>query len=218
MGPYSFKDNPLLDSNVKYVSRTSVEGYYSSFGCPYLGPDNISQIMTSTWQNGSLGRQVEIMSHYCVNGSASHLSQNDWNKLCFPTYDAQNGLGQKIAGIWGLLVMIIGIVGNLLTLVAVPYAKWKRRHDFHLQFWNTHIWVLHLALAELIWCVIPLPVLFVIPYLGFRYLQAPGMDTVVKACFIIGHQTVYTDWLLLAFVVMTRAFHVKYPKKMEKIL
>ena len=186
---------------------------YSSFGCPFLGAENLSQTLGSTWKNSSLGKQVNIMSQFCVNGSASDLNEEDWIRICFPTYHVQNDVGHKIAGVWGLLVMIIGIVGNLLTLIAVPYAKWKRRHDFHLQFWTTHIWVLHLALAELIWCVIPLPVLFVIPYLGGRYAQGPGMDVFVKACFIIGHQCVYTDWLLLAFIVMTRALHVKFPRK-----
>ena len=212
MGYYSFLDIPPVDGEGDYFRM----GHQSSFGCPYLGPDNISQTLTSTWKNSSVGRQVEIMSHYCVNGSASHLGHDDWIKVCFPTYHQQNDLGHKIAGIWGLLVTIIGIIGNSLTLFAVPYAKWKRRHDFHVQFYTTHIWVLHLALAELIWCLIPLPVLFVIPYLGFRYLQAPGMDVVVKACFVIGHQTVYTDWLLLAFIVMTRAIHIKYPKEWKQ--
>ena len=94
-----------------------------SFGCPYWGLNRLNQIVVEVWKNQSLGSQVELMSHYCINGSASHLTLEAWNKLCFPTYQEANSIGHRIAGLWGLLVMIIGILGNLLTLIAIPYAK-----------------------------------------------------------------------------------------------
>ena len=140
-------------------------------GCPYLGPKYLKQVVGDSWKNSSLGKQVNLMSHSCFNGSLSHLSQEEWDKLCFPSHQEAGGIGHKIAGVWGLFVIIVGTFGNLLTLIAVLYAKWKRRYDFHLQFWTTHIWVLHLALVELIVCIIPLPVVFILPYLGLRYVQ-----------------------------------------------
>ena len=186
-------------------------------GCPYLGPENLKQVVGNTWKNESLGRQVNLMSHYCVNGSLSHLSQEQWDKLCFPSHQEAGNIEHKIAGVWGLFVIIVGTFGNLLTLIAILYAKRKRRYDFHLQFWTTHIWVLHLAIVDLIMCTIPLPVVFILPYLGLRPLQAPGMDHFLRAAFIIGHQTLYTDWLCLALIVLTRALHLKFPRRWKQV-
>jgi hypothetical protein len=108
--------------------------------------------------------------------------------------------------------MLVGIFGNLLTLIAIPYAKWRRRHEIHLNFWTNHIWVLHLALVELMCCILTLPVLFVFPFLGIRYVQVPGMDTAFRILFIIGHQMVYIDWLLLSIIVMTSVIKLRNPK------
>ena len=210
--PGSLDINPLART---FENDSNDWGNDPSLGCPYAGNNipNDSNHFTETWKDSLLGRQVELMSHYCVNGSAAHLSLEEWNKLCFPTHNDAGGAGRVLAGVWALFNMIIGSFGNALTLVAIPYAKWKRRYEFHQNFYTTHIWVLHLAFCELIWCLFPLPVLFVVPYLGFRYAQGPGMDTAARAFFVIGHQTVYIDWLLLSIIVMTRAINLKYPHK-----
>ena len=34
-------------------------------------------------------------------------------------------------GIWCILVAVVGVFGNLLTLLSLPYAKKKRLHFFH---------------------------------------------------------------------------------------
>ena len=186
-------------------------GVNLSFGCPYFGP-NSSEHYLATWSNSSLGYQVELMSHYCINGSAVHLDLHKWNELCFPTIKEESTTGRKLAGVWALCSMLVGIFGNSLTLIAIPYAKWRRRHEIHNNFWTNHIWVLHLALVELMCCILTLPVLFVFPYLGIRYIQAPGMDTALRILFIMGHQMVYIDWLLLSIIVMTSAIKLKNPE------
>ena len=206
--PPEFQNPTSYDVN--FETRTEGWGHNPALGCPYFGPTS-SEHYTATWTNSSLGHQVMLMSHYCVNGSASSLESDEWYKLCFPTHKDAGGIGRTLAGVWALVTMIVGIFGNLLTLIAIPYAKWNRRYDIHKNFYTTHIWILHLALCELIWCIFPLPVLFVVPYLGYRYAQAPGMDTALRAFFIIGHQTVYIDWLLLTIIVMTRAIYVMFP-------
>ena len=59
------------------------------------------------------------LSEFCTNG----------------TYDKDNcilDLDEKIPfraglGVWGLIVMVFGVFGNLFTLISVPYASKRRR-------------------------------------------------------------------------------------------
>ena len=62
---------------------------------------------------------VGILSHLCVNGS---YDQN----LCIYHLDEQRPY--RIAlGIWALIVMMLGVFGNLITLLAIPYAAKRQR-------------------------------------------------------------------------------------------
>jgi hypothetical protein len=189
-------------------------GINPSLGCPYCGP-NSSYLYSAIWRNSSLGSQIELMSRYCVDGSAADLDLDKWNELCFPAFKEESTVGRNLAGVWALFTMILGIFGNLLTLIAIPYARWKRRHEFHQNFRTTHIWVLHLALVELMFCIMSLPVVVVFPYLGIRFLQISGMDTVIRLAFITGNQMIQLDWLLLSIIVLTSAIKLKYPEKWD---
>ena len=158
--------------------------------------------------------QIKLMSHFCLNGSLSYLGQDEWGKYCHPyheeyhkNFDGINVLG----GVWGMITFIIGVIGNLLTLVAIPYAKWKHRHAFHLTFYKTDIWILHLALCDLIWCIFCLPYGFLIPSFQWEYPQYSGSDTYCRNSIVIGYLTMTTDWLLLALIAVTRAFQIKRP-------
>ena len=84
------------------------------------------------------------------------------------------------------------------------------RHGFHLDFYTTTIWVLHLAVCDLLFCLFSAPHYFIV-YLGFRYDQAPGMDIVCSASIVLAYLTVYNDWLLLSVIAMTRALNLIYP-------
>ena len=33
-----------------------------------------------------------------------------------------------LATIWGIILIFVGVTGNLLTLLAIPYAKWKNKY------------------------------------------------------------------------------------------
>ena len=129
---------------------TSAQIYSITFG-NYIGcrstltsdrPENQSFVESSI---------IKLMSHFCLNGSLSSLQKDEWEKYCHP-YDEEYHQNfdniNLIAGILGLLTFIIGVFGNLLTLVAIVYAKYKRRHAFHHTFYKTDIWVLHLALCD----------------------------------------------------------------------
>ena len=44
---------------------------------------------------------------------------------CIPKEDKKY---RMVLGIWALVIAIIGILGNILTLLAIPYAARKKRY------------------------------------------------------------------------------------------
>ena len=163
----------------------------------------------SIWENALSGYETELLSHVCLNGSFAHLSRKEWNKRCFPTINEDVTI-RRITGIWSLFNFIAGTVGNLLTLIAIPYAARKRRYNFQSTFWRTDVWILHLAFCDLSFCIFCAPHYF-IPYLGSRYPQMIGSDYACTLSFIITILTFTNDWLLVAIVALTRVFMVKCP-------
>ena len=74
--------------------------------------DNISYFVCD-------GTNNYYLSKLCVNGSYEET-------LCIPELDRQ--LPYRVAlGVWGLIVMVFGVIGNLLTLLSIPYAAQKQR-------------------------------------------------------------------------------------------
>ena len=175
------------------------ESYDFSLGCPSSTSTTLERY------------QIEQMSRFCLNGSLSHLSTDQWKDLCLPYYKDEVGF-DKIAGTFGVLTFIVGVIGNSFTLFAVPFAKYKHRHDFHRSFWTTDIWIVHLAFCDIIWCVLTLPYCFLIPSFGsHNYPQLYGSDAFCRSSFIIGYATMGLDWLLMAIIAMTRAIKIKFP-------
>ena len=164
--------------------------------------------------------QIKMMSHFCLNGSLSYLDEETWGEYCHPYHEEYHENFDSInmlAGVCGIITFIIGVLGNVLTLAAIPYAKWKHRHDFHLTFYKTDIWILHLSLCDLLWCIFCLPYGFFIPSFRWEYPQYPGSDTYCKVSIIIGYLTMTTDWLLLAFIAITRVIQIKMPHQWSKV-
>ena len=60
--------------------------------------------------NGSF---LEEFSDFCLTPNNSFASQ------CFPSEN--NGLRFAV-GVWSIIFGIVGFVGNLLTIIAIPYA------------------------------------------------------------------------------------------------
>ena len=175
--------------------------------CPYNGPQSFDLI----WSNDTLGQIVNTLSHCCLNGSLSHLNIEDWNEICFPT-SLENVPLRRMTGVWSLFNFLVGIMGNLLTLLSIPYAKSKRRYDFHRTFWVNDVWVLHLALCDLIFSTFCAPHYF-IPYLGYRYPQGYGSDIFCEFSFALTVITYTNHWLCLATIALTRAIKMKHSSK-----
>ena len=60
--------------------------------------------------NGSF---LDKFSDFCLNDTNSFATQ------CFPSEN--KGL-RSIVGVWSIVFGIVGFVGNLLTIIAIPYA------------------------------------------------------------------------------------------------
>lgn len=58
------------------------------------------------------------------------------------------------ASFWVVATMV-GISGNILTLVSVMYAKSKKRHDFHNSTGlSSTMFILNLAVVDLLYCLV----------------------------------------------------------------
>ena len=89
------------------------------------------------------------LSHHC-------LIDPDFSPDCFPD-EFEWSAGVTIAeGIWCILNAVIGFFGNLLTLLAIPYAAHKNK--FNLQRgWTSTKFVLNLAVADFLHCTFSFP-------------------------------------------------------------
>ena len=75
------------------------------------------------WQcKTGVNSTIYLLSELCVNGS------NTENVECIQNYnDITYVVLRKLVGIWSILVGSLGISGNLLTLLAIPYAAKRKR-------------------------------------------------------------------------------------------
>ena len=68
------------------------------------------------------GKNLYLLSKLCVNGS------NVDNLECIQNYnDITYWVLRKLLAIWSILVGSLGICGNILTLLAIPYAAKRKR-------------------------------------------------------------------------------------------
>lgn len=183
---------------------------FQNLSCPYFGPDNDSHHL-QIWTNDYFGHQVGVLSQACVNGSFKELSLDEWNERCFPTHLENLGL-RTATGLWALFNFLVGSFGNVLTLMAIPYAKSKRKYEIETSFWMTDVWILNLAFCDLLFCIFCLPQYF-IPYLGYRYPQTFATPQICNISFTLVKLTYTNDWLILSMIALTRAIKVKYPTK-----
>ena len=97
---------------------------FEDLSCIYLGPDTDESGIAA--KNSTYGHQVKLLSHVCLNGSFSHLSYEEWQYHCFPSYEDNVGW-RRAAGVWCVFNYVVGLLGNLLTMVSVAYARHKHR-------------------------------------------------------------------------------------------
>lgn len=64
---------------------------------------------------------ILILSELCINDNR----ENQTSYECF-SKDISTTLS-NFAGVWCIINATLGFTGNLLTLLAIPYACWKKR-------------------------------------------------------------------------------------------
>ena len=83
--------------------------------------------VTNNATNYSYDQEMVLLTRVCLNGSFADLSDDEWNRRCYPSY-WDNVTIRRVAGVWSLFNFIVGILGNTLTFAAVAYARKKHRH------------------------------------------------------------------------------------------
>ena len=73
------------------------------------------------------------------------------------------------------LLLIVGIVGNLLTLVALPYVRKKYGDQFSVLKSTTVILIVHLAICDLLYILVGFPHFIHVLIVGKIHLFQSGM-------------------------------------------
>ena len=88
----------------------------------------------------STSERIYLLNDMCTNGfDASTLE-------CFKSYGQMTDASHISTGIWHIFIALVGIFGNLTTLIAIPYAAKKKRHGIEKDYSTTTIFLLHLSL------------------------------------------------------------------------
>ena len=144
---------------------------------------------------------IARLSRDCINSLDTSLLE------CIRNNDEIKSKIRTLTGLWGPLITICGIFGNLLTLLAVPYAARHKRYELHRNFRTTTIFVLHLAFVDLCCCVIYGPI-FVSTYFSKRWPL--GFSFCKMVCPITIFISI-VDWLSLSFIALSRCINLTRP-------
>ena len=90
----------------------------------------------------------EIISEICTNGSDTSCVE------CILPYNDITLKLRYVCGAWMTFTAIFGILGNLTTLVSIPFAASRKLYGFDRNFTSTTIFILHLSFIELCWCLL----------------------------------------------------------------
>ena len=90
---------------------------------------------------------IHLMSNFCL--SKWDLEDFNGTEECYPIFSELT----KVSTITICIISgIIGICGNSLTLLAIPYATRKKKFNFNSN-WPTTDFILNLAFSDLIYCL-----------------------------------------------------------------
>ena len=130
---------------------------------------------------------------------------------CYPSVKSQGIISLNI--ISQTINIILGISGNLLTLLSVPYARNRRQFGFRRSDDSTIPYVLNLAFSDLLFCLIAIPT-YTTHYIfkGWPFGNIMCIASVQMRCSVtcINH-------LSLALIAFSRYILLKYPTFGKKI-
>ena len=150
--------------------------------------------------------EIYMLSQLCPE--ASDLKELE----CVKSYGYETDIVRKIGGIWITTVGFLGIFGNVITLTTVPYAAQKKLYGFDRKFRSGTIFILHLALMDLLHCT-----LIVIP-LGIQFSsdQSPLGKNSCRIILYGGVATMVVDMLALSLVALSRCLDIMMKERWTK--
>ena len=146
----------------------------------------------------STSDQIYILNELCTNGSDSTMLE------CYKNHGPMTDVGRLLTGIWHILIGLIGIFGNVTTLIALPIAAKKKRHGIDRDYRTTTVFLLHLSFVDLVHCFF-----MAIPR-GIMYLMNSSPFG-IYGCQIImyaGMSVFVADMLALALVALSRCLDI----------
>ena len=146
---------------------------------------------------------IHSFSHVCTSGS--NLLQYE----CFKFYNNMTDTIRQIAGAWLIILGTVGILGNLITLLTIPYAANKKRHGLDKNYYTTTIFILHFSFIDLLHC------LFMVVPQGILYSSESSPFGIYGCKFIIygGVVTLVADMLAIAIVALSRCLDMVMHQK-----
>ena len=146
-------------------------------------------------------KNVYILSQMCINGSDTSTIE------CVRSDDVATMVLRYGHGGWLIIIAIVGILGNLTTLLSIPFAARRKLHGLDRNFNNTTIFILHLSFIELCWCLMG-----ALPFSYQLLVQQWSFGTFLCKAYAIFMQTMYgTEALALAFISISRCLDLTQP-------
>jgi hypothetical protein len=123
---------------------------------------------------------------------------------CYPD---KNDLHNSIWVAFLMLNIFIGLTGNLLTLLSIPYAMYHKKFGFGVKC-ETAVYILNLALCDFLFCALAIP--FSILNVIFR--GWPFGETSCAVTVWIRYALTAADWQALSLIALSRCVLLKWPE------
>jgi hypothetical protein len=118
-------------------------------------------------------------------------------------------IARQISGAWLIILGTVGILGNLITILTIPYAANKKRHGLDKNYNTTTIFILHFSFIDLLHC------LFMVVPQGILYSSESSPFGIYGCKLIIygGVVTLVADMLAIAIVALSRCLDMVMHQK-----
>ena len=146
----------------------------------------------------STSQNIYLLNEMCTNGSDSSLLE------CYKDHGPTTDASRISTGMWHIFIALVGIFGNITTLIAIPDAAKRKTHNIDKDYRTTTIFLLHLSFVDLLHCV-----LMAIPR-GIMFLNNASPFG-IYGCQIVmysGMSIFVADMLALALVALSRCLDI----------
>jgi hypothetical protein len=137
-----------------------------------------------------------------------------YNTLCIgdnppdDCYPDKNPVNNLMWAVFLTLNIFIGLAGNLLTLLSIPYAKYRKKFGFSRSE-TTSLYIRNLAMWDFLFCAFAAPTYV----LHIIYQGWPFGETLCAMTAIIRWGLTLADWSALSLIAISRCVLLKWPKK-----